>query len=161
MTNVNNFQSSTSIIKSKSVENTLLLFLFVIGVLGTIYFFKEAKQDTLTQPVYFSNLEQSGSIEVTSTLETGRNYLSIFGVPEKDAPIEFAFEHLEENSSYFLDFGDGKKIDLNASLAIHSYEKSGTFQIKLIQKATKKEKIIQEKTIRIKASTTRLEAMTY
>lgn len=49
---------------SRSVENTLLLCLFVIGLLGTMYFFKQAKSESSAKTVYYSSLQSEGGQEV-------------------------------------------------------------------------------------------------
>lgn len=82
MTKVNNIAATTSqnvnatgTVKGKSVENTLLVFLFIVGLLGTMYFFKQAKGETHSGPVYYSSHEQDG--------ETGAVY-----VVEKEQQLE-------------------------------------------------------------------------
>lgn len=130
------------------IENAFLLILIILGGAGmTFSFTSSATFEKDSAETSFMGTTQSSS---QNNEEDARNsILTIRGMQEAGAKIQFEVKSFNSNAHYLIDFGNGEKKAVHHKKEQYTYRNAGDFNLKLYVTYNGKTKLAHSEIISI------------
>lgn len=109
-------------------EMWLLVLMITIGMLGCIYLIETCKSQFASEQTLYLDQSSTSSNNDLASAKT----ISFKGDLSAESPIVFKFPQESKYSKLLLDYGNGHIDQVTTGKTLYQYNKSGTYQVKLM-----------------------------